>query len=157
MKKNKTAKNTSSMAPVIAIACFVVVYITTGYMTLGEESRHVPLLTAYVTIFLLILETLKRCLPSLRGIPKDSASDDEEAVTLGREITGLLYTAGLAASIYLMGFYVATPLYLFVAVAYMGKQPKKSAALIAVIASVAIYVIFEFALETHLYKGLFFS
>lgn len=157
MKKNKTAQNTSSMAPVIAIACFVVVYITTGYMTLDEESRHVPLLTAYVTIFLLILEGLKRYLPSLGGMPQNGASEDEEAVTLGREITGLLYTAGLAVGIYFVGFYVATPLYVFLAIAYLGNQSKKSATTVAVIASVVIYVVFELGLETRLYKGLFFS
>jgi hypothetical protein len=152
----KTAKNTSSFAPVIFIFCFTVGYIATGYIYLDEESRHVPLLTGYVTIFLLAIETLKRLIPSMSEEPRDTSGIEAVTVPIRREVIGLAYVAGLAALIYVFGFYIATPIYLFVAIAFLGSQSKKTAGISAVMASAVIYVVFELILETRLYQGLFF-
>jgi putative tricarboxylic transport membrane protein len=152
----KTAKNTTSFAPVIFILCFTIGYITTGYFYLDEESRHVPILAGYVTIFLLALETLKRFIPSMSEEPKDTSGIEAVTVPLIREIIGLTYVVVLAMLIFVFGFYIATPIYLFVAIAYLGSQPKKTAGIAAVVASVVIYIVFELILETRLYQGLFF-
>lgn len=152
----KTVKNTSSFAPVIFIFCFTVGYIATGYIYLDEESRHVPILTGYVTIFLLALETLKRFIPSMAEEPRDTSGMDAVTVPVSREVIGLAYVAFLASMIYVFGFYVAIPIYLFVAITFLGSQTKKIAGTSAVVASVVIYVVFELILETRLYQGLFF-
>jgi putative tricarboxylic transport membrane protein len=157
VKKAKTAQNTTSLAPVIFIFCFTIGYIITGYTSLEEDSRHVPLLTGYITIFLLILETLKRFMPGESTEQSELSSEEEINVPISREITGLLYAAGLGASIYFLGFYIAIPIYLFLAVAYLGNQVKRTAVTISVIGSVIIYVVFELLLEIRLYEGLFFS
>jgi hypothetical protein len=157
VKKAKTAQNTTSLAPVIFIFCFTIGYIATGYITLDEDSRHVPILTGYVTIFLLILETLKRFMPGESTGQSELASDEEINVPISREIIGLLYAAGLGGAIYFLGFYIAIPLYLFLAVAFQGKQEKRSALTISVMGSVIIYIVFELLLEIRLYQGLFFS
>jgi hypothetical protein len=152
----KTAKNTTSFAPVIFIFCFTVGYIATGYIYLDEESRHVPILTGYVTIFLLALEALKRFIPSMAEEPKDTSGVEAVTVSVSREIIGLAYVVALASLIYIFGFYVAIPIYLFIAIAYLGNQPIKTAGISAVVASAVIYVVFELILETRLYQGLFF-
>ncbi len=152
----KTATNTTSIAPVVFIFCFTVGYIATGYIYLDEESRHVPILTGYVTIFLLALETLKRFMPSMAEEPKDTSGMEAVTVELSREVIGLAYVVFLAAMIYVFGFYAAIPVYLFVAIAFLGSQTKKTAGISAIIASIVIYVVFELILETRLYQGLFF-
>ena len=157
-KKTRVHENTTSLAPVIFIFCFTIGYILTGYLALDEDSRHVPILTGFVTIVLLIFESLKRFIYKEAEGAKDSTSAEVEVnVPLTREVIGLLYIAGLATAIFFLGFYVAIPLYLFVAIAYLGKQPKKSAITVAVIASVVIYIVFELLLETRLFQGLLFS
>lgn len=152
----KTATNTTSIAPVIFIFCFTVGYIATGYIYLDEDSRHVPILTGYVTIFLLTLETLKRFIPSMSQEPKDTSGMEAVSVPISREVIGLSYVAWLAGLIYIFGFYVAIPVYLFVAITYLGHQRKKTAIISAIVASAVIYVVFELILETRLYQGLFF-
>ena len=158
--KAKTPKNTTSLAPVIVIFCFTIAYMATGYMTLDEDSRHVPLLTGYVTLFLLVLETIKKYMPVLpeTQVEAENGSQvDVTDVTILRELTGLLYVAGLAMAIYILGFYVAVPVYLFIAISFFGAQLKRTALTVAVIASLVIYVVFELILETRLYQGLLFS
>ncbi len=157
-QKSKIHQNTTSLAPVIFITCFTIGYILTGYMSLDEESRHVPLLTGFVTLVLLFFESTKRFLFKAEEITEETASAEEVIdVPLSREFIGLLYIVGLAAAIFILGFYIAIPLYLFVAIAYLGKQAKKSAITVAIIASVVIYVVFQLLLETRLYQGLLFS
>jgi putative tricarboxylic transport membrane protein len=157
-EKSKVHQNTSSLAPVIFILCFTIGYILTGYMSLDEDSRHVPLLTGFVAITLLFFEAMKRFIFKADAVSvEESVSDDDMDVPLSREITGLAYIAGLAMAIYFLGFYAAIPIYLFVAIAYLGKQPKKSAITVAIIASVVIYVVFQLLLEIRLYQGLLFS
>jgi putative tricarboxylic transport membrane protein len=157
-QKSKIHQNTSSLAPVIFIFCFTIGYILTGYIALDEDSRHVPVLTGFVTIILLIFESLKRFIfKGTEGAEESTPTEVEVNVPLTREVIGLLYIAGLAMAIFFLGFYVAIPLYLFVAIAYLGSQPKKSAITVAVIASVVIYIVFELLLETRLYQGLLFS
>ena len=158
--KAKTPQNTTSLAPVIFIFCFTITYIVTGYMTLDEDSRHVPILAGYVTIFLLMLETLKRfVVEKSENQPEAEIKPEEDAVNVSilRELTGLLYVAGLAMTIYFFGFFVAIPVYLFVAIVFLGKQSKKTAMIITTIASITIYIVFELLLETRMYQGLLFS
>lgn len=152
----KTATNTTSIAPIIFIFCFTLGYIATGYIYLDEDSRHVPILTGYVTIFLLALETLKRFMPSMAEEPKDTSGMEAVTVELSREVIGLSYVVFLASMIYVFGFYIAIPIYLFVAITYLGHQRKKTAIISAIVASAVIYVVFELILETRLYQGLFF-
>ena len=159
-RKAKTPQNTTGIGPVVVIFCVTVIYIVTGYMTLDEDSRHVPILTGYVTIFLLLLETLKRYMPGLFGIePETKKTVDEEAVdvSISRELTGLLYVAGLALTVFLFGFFIAIPVYLFVAITVLGKQPVKTATIVTITASIIIYLVFELLLEMRMYQGLLFS
>lgn len=158
MKKSKVHQNTTSLAPVIFILCFTIGYILTGYMALDEDSRHVPVLTGFVTILLLVFESMKRFVFKETEAAEDTSSAEVEVnVPLSREVTGILYIAVFAMAIFFLGFYIAIPLYLFVAIAYLGKQQKKSAVTVAVIASVVIYVVFELLLETRLFQGVLFS
>ena len=159
-KKAKTPQNTTSLAPVIFIFCFTIIYIVTGYMTLDEDSRHVPILTGYVTIFLLIFETLKRfVVVKSEKQPEAEIKSDEDPVNVSilRELTGLLYVAGLAMTIYFFGFFVAIPVYLFVAIVFLGKQSKKTAIIVTTIASIIIYIVFEVLRESMRYQGRVWS
>jgi len=126
----------------------------TGYYTLDEESRRMPLLTGYVSIFLLVLDMFT----GLRSKNGNQKEDHEmTGISTGREITAILYVGALALGIYVAGFFVALPLYLMASMVYQGRQTYKLALLVALPASVAIYVVFELLLELHLYTGVIFS
>ena len=160
IKKSKTAQNTTSLAPVVFIFCFTLIYIFTGYISLDEDSRHVPIMTGYVTIFLLLFEALKRYLPKnkkeqLEGEVK--ANEETINVSILREFIGLLYVASLALMIYFFGFFIAVPTYLFFAITFLGNQPKKMAIAATLIASIIIYLVFQLLLEIRMYEGLLFS
>ena len=64
--------------------------------------------------------------------------------------------AATAAGFY-VGFHVAIPLYLFVSVAWLGRQPVRKALMVAAGTSLAIYVVFELALAYSLHRGIFFQ
>ena len=142
------------LLPVIVIAAVVAAYMVTGYLTLDADQRRVPLLTGYVTLLLLTLEAFRNRLARRRMADKPPAGP---AVPLSREILALLYVAGLVLGIYIAGYLVAIPVYLFVSLLWLGRQPARHSAIITVTASIAIYVIFELTLEYRLFKGLLFS
>jgi len=146
--------NISNLLSTGLIFIFVFAYMITGYYTLDEESRRMPMLTGYVTIFLLALDMFI----GLRSHNGNQIEDHEMTeVSIGREIKAILYVGALALCIYVAGFFVALPLYLIASMVYQGRQSYRLALLVALPASVAIYVVFELLLELHLYTGVIFS
>lgn len=152
-------KQTISLLPSIVILVFVVAYIVSGYFMLDESTRLVPLLAGIVTLVLLILDMLMaRYSP---GGDRESEQAEGGGVIVpksrGRELTAILFVAGGVAGIYLVGFLIAIPLYLFASIAYLGNQSTKIALIVAVVASLLIYVLFEVALDYQLFPGVIFS
>jgi len=152
--KIPTSGNISNLLSTVFICIFAFAYMITGYYTLDEESRRMPMLTGYVTIFLLALDMFI-------GLRTHNGNQEEDHdmidISFGREIKAILYVGALALGIYVAGFFVALPLYLIASMVYQGRQTYKLAVLVALPASVAIYVVFELLLELHLYKGVIFS
>jgi len=151
--KNLTTSRTANLVTSLLILAFVIVYMLTGYLTLDEESRRVPLLTAYVTIFLLALDLFNH------ARPKDKLEFDEEMndVSISREIIAILYVGGLALGIYLLGYFLALPIYLIASIFYLGRQSLRLAILVALPASITVYVVFELLLKFQLFRGVLFT
>jgi len=152
--KISTSGKISNLLTTGFIFIFVLTYMIIGYYTLEEESRRMPMMTGYVTIFLLALDMFMGLRSKNGNQEKDHEMTD---VSFGREIKAILYVGALALGIYVAGFLVALPLYLIVSMVYQGRQTYKLAVLVALPASVAIYVVFELLLELHLYTGVIFS
>ena len=142
------------LLPVIVIAAVVAAYMLTGYFTLDADQRRVPMLTGYLTLVLLVLEAISTRFARRQTPDKPPA---KPAIPVSREILALAYVAGLVLGIYFVGYLVAVPVYLFVSLVWLGRQPMRRSIIITVTASIAIYLIFELTLSYRLFKGLLFS
>jgi hypothetical protein len=60
-------------------------------------------------------------------------------------------------AIYLVGFLVAIPLYLYASIAFLGQQSRRSALIVALVTSLVIYLVFEVALAYDLFAGVLLS
>ncbi len=152
-------KQKISLLPSIVIFAFIVAYIVSGYFMLDESTRLVPLLAGTVTLVLLILDMLMARFGA--GGDRDSEQAEGGGVVVpesrGRELAAILFVAGGVAGVYLVGFLIAIPLYLFASIAYLGNQSTKIALIVALVASLLIYVLFEVALDYQLFPGVLFS
>lgn len=147
-----------SLLPSIVILAFVIAYIVTSYLTLDAISRWVPLLAAAATLALVSIEIV-RCVFRVKAGDTASTTHDNSASppTTARAVTAIAYVVAGVATIYLLGFLPALPLYLFASIAVLGRQSSRVAAIVAVVTSLVIYAVFEIALGYELYRGLFFS
>lgn len=155
MKRDAPTRPTNgSIAAALAILAFVVAYMADGYLTLDPASRNVPLLAGTVTIVLALVE-LARSITVRRRLP--APADASSGAPRGREWQVLASVAGAIAGVYLLGFLVAIPVYLGVAVGLIGGRSWRAAAVTAALTTVAIYVAFELLLSYRLFAGVLLS
>lgn len=148
------SRRLTGIIPSVLIVLFAAGYLATAYLTLDATTRRVPVLTGFVTLILLAIDILRDVFAAHdRPAPDETPGPSRH----GREITAILFLAGGVAGIYLIGFLAAIPLYLIVSIAYLGAQPMRVAIIVALIASVSIYLIFDVALAYRLFPGILFS
>lgn len=159
MNRQGSDDNDSHHWPLLVIGVFVVSYLFVGYLTLDATGRRVPMIAAAVTLTLLIIEWLRG-----RFRPDDRVNGEQRegggvqaSGSAGREVLAIAFVAGGVVGIYLFGFTVAIPLYLFSSIAYLGKQSLRTAIMVSAISSLTIYLVFELLLSYRLYPGMFFS
>lgn len=154
MKKYLLFDAENTVALIIVLFC--ILYMVAAWVSLGEVSRQMPLLTGGVTVLLVVFSILSR---SIRGnrTPSDEHPDAMIEVPLAREFAGILYVVVLLLGIYLVGFYVAIPVYVFLSIGFLGHQSLKAAVLAASSALMAIYLMFDLALEYPLFTGIMLS
>jgi hypothetical protein len=129
------------------ICLFVVGYLLTGYLTL-------PLLAGGITLLLLLADMFRAAFGT--SADGDAAATERPGpdVARGREIVAILFVAGGVVAIYLVGFLVAIPLYLYASIAFLGQQSRRSALIVALVTSLVIYLVFEVALAYDLFAGV---
>lgn len=143
----------SGLAPSLVIAALTIIYLVTGYRTLDEESRHVPMLAAWLTLFVLLLDMVA----SWRGKHASLSVKVDEGVTIKNELRALLSLIGLVIAVYFLGFYVGGALYLLTSLWWVGKQGARFSTITTVIAFACIYLLFEKVLAFQLFRGILFS
>ena len=148
-----------SLLPSVATLLFVIAYLLSGWLTLDEVTRRVPLMTGGVTLVLLLVDIA-------RVIARGGAQSGSWVVegggvkvpeSRGREFAAIGLVAAGVGAIYLLGFLIAIPLYLYASIAYLGGQSARLAAVITVLTSLIIYLVFEVALEYRLFPGVLFA
>ena len=147
-------------AAAIVIATAVVLYVVIGFTTLDAASRRVPLLVGGVTLALLIVEILRQYAAATTGVSTDRDTvmqHARKAAPLMRELRVLGSVVGIVAGIYLVGFLIAIPVYLLGAMVYVGSVRARTALLVTVMTSAAIYVAFDLLLAYRLFPGILFS
>jgi uncharacterized protein YqhQ len=88
--------------------------------------------------------------------PKDQAAEEEAKSSFRQNIVIFAWLTGMALSIYLVGFLISIPLFVFSFLKTHGYGWLISAAHAAA-AVVVTYVLFIFALQAELYPGIIFS
>ena len=117
-----------------------------------SATRRIPILMGTI-IFVLAGITLIR---ELRSAKKQSNEDKEEEPPLSSYWQTGAWVLGVGVGIYLVGFLVAIPLFIISFLRLNGSRWWTSA-IIAGCTTVIIYVVFEYLLQVHLYRGLFFN
>lgn len=145
------------LVPAAVILAFVVGYLAVGLLTIDATSRIVPLLAAGVTALLLVIDMLRVVLGHRSDDNATPEGGGVQAVDPRRELVAVLSVVVGVAAIYVAGFLVAIPLYLFASIAFLGRQPIRSAAIVAVVATLVVYLVFEVLLAYDLYAGVLFE
>ncbi len=148
-----------SVLPSAVILVFVVFYLITGYLSLDDTTRRVPLLAGVVTLVLVIIDIARVIIRG--GAQSGSWVVEGGGVQVpesrGRELAAISLVAAGVAAIYLLGFLIAIPLYLFASIAFLGQQSSRAAVAVALLTSLVIYVVFEVVLDYPLFPGLLFA
>lgn len=141
------------LIPSLLISVFTLIYLVTGYRTLDEESRYMPMLTAYLTLFLLGLDLIA----GWQGKHAGRTAKVEPGVALTNEVRAVLSLIGLVVAIYFFGLYVGGVVYLLLSLRWIGKQSLRFAVITTIITFITIYLLFEKTLSFQLFRGILFS
>lgn len=146
--------------PAAGLLAVSIAYLITaaGYK---PESRAVPEAVAWVMIVLLLLDLasrsetrIGRALMALLN-PAALTGERPDAASGKRQIAAVSWILGFAVGLVALGILAAVPLYVFSALRFKGKRSIPVALAAAVIALLAIWLLFAEALRLPLYAGLF--
>ncbi len=139
-----------NMLPSLLLAAFVLAYLVTGYQTLEAESRQVPIMTAWITLFLLALDLFT----SWKGGNEENHKKTEVDLPLFIELRAPLSLLALIVMIYFVGFYIGGSIYLVLALCWLGDQKLRFSIITTVITFLSIYLLFEKGLSFQLFRGV---
>lgn len=133
-------------------------------LTYGPTSRLVPLVVGVPTVVALALVTLSYVFAPVEGlVSRFNASpvtvdsdlfDAGETVYVERPVLrALAWTIGLLVAMYLFGFVLVIPFFVYAYLTREGGHGRRRAALIGVLAAVTVSGLFEIVFATPLYPG----
>ena len=138
------------------VLLFIAVYLIDSY-TYTEDERKVPLLVAWATLGIFVLDVLVMsktrvgrmvavAFPRVRG-PIDHSPP---------KVAGSLFVwfAGLAAGIYLVGFLVVIPLFAVASLMLRGGRRPGAAVIFSASLFAAVWIVFEWLMGYELYRGI---
>jgi hypothetical protein len=135
----------------IFIMLFSLAIVLGAYRYPYEAARRIPVLIGSV-VFVLAVITL---VLELRSKKKDTSDAEEEPSLISYWKTGA-WVCGVGLSIYLVGFLVTIPLFLF-SYLKLNSTGWRRSIIVAVITTAVIYALFEYVLKFELYRGLIFN
>ena len=141
------------------VLVFIVGYLVESY-TYGEDERTVPLLAAWATLAIYVLDVLVMSdtrlgrfvaivFPRVRG-PLDR-SPAKAAASL------FAWFTGLAVGIYLAGFLITIPFYVILSLRIRGRRSYKTAVIFSTCVFAVVWVVFEWLMGYELYRGVLFG
>ena len=137
------------------------IYLSYGYT---PKVRLFPLMVGYTGLILCTLDLI-----SLTGTGfgriidtvfsgkavKETGKAPKFAPKLSRQLIAMAWMVGLTIGIYIVGFMVMVPVYVFSSMLFQGKKSVKKCAYGAVGTTVFVWVMFELLLKYELYRGIF--
>ncbi len=91
------------------------------------------------------------------GVTTMSHENPDAKANLFKEIKGLLWIVALLVGIYLIGFMITLPVYLFSFMRFSGRRSIQQSAIISVGSTAFVYVSFVVLLDYRLYPGILFG
>ncbi len=141
-------------------ACYL--YLAAAY---PPRARAFPEAVAWVMLGLLALDLVSRTqtriglalLRALNPAAEPGATHPREQSQRGSPVTAILWVAGLATALLLIGILNSVPLYIFASLRFRGERSLIMSLAIAAGATLLIWLLFGVVLRLNLYPGLFFD
>lgn len=152
-----TRRRFTDLAIAVVLLLVAVVATWTAY-SYTRSSGLFPIFAGWLFIALVAIEVsvqLRKLRRPAAAETADTRGSRREALI--NELSGPAWLVSLLLSIWLAGFLIAIPAYLFVFLALAAKRSWGQSALIAVVVTACVYVVFAWLLEYRLYAGLLFG
>jgi hypothetical protein len=144
----------------IVILLFSLAFGLISFFDPSLKSKLMPFILSCIIFFLTTVQLIREFLAGRRaGIekaPADENSEEEAQSTLGQNVVIFAWLTGMALAIYLFGFLISIPLFVFSFLKSNGFGWLISAAHAAA-AVIVTYVLFILALQSELYPGIIFG
>ena len=151
-------------------AAIFVLVMSIGFLIWASTYPHVPgavpVLVAWITIVLSLIDIVAqfetpwgrwvRRLITADKIVEWKMEGDEDAV-LSRILLSIAWLAGYLVGLFLVGFLIATPIYIFFYMVIHGGRSARDSALTAAGTTFLIWLVFVVLFKYPLYKGLLFG
>lgn len=145
----------------VLVALFAALVLSTAYGYSGISGTF-PQLVGWIFLGLALLEVLVQVLavrkparaPAPQAEARQAGSPDADNTSAVKEMKGFLWLGGLLLGLYLVGFMVSTPLYVFAFLRFSGGRGLGMSAAVAAGATAFVYVVFIQLLEYKLYPGI---
>ena len=122
--------------------------------TYSQSSGFFPKFIGWIFVMLTLVELLRQ---TMSLFAKKQKETKESTSNLAREITGFLWLAALLATLYLLGFLIATPAFIFSFLRISAGKSLRECLLISGLGTVLVYVVFVVLLEYRLFAGVLFA
>jgi Tripartite tricarboxylate transporter TctB family len=150
------------------LAPAVIWLLAAGYLaeaySYPADSRAFPAMVAWAMIVLVGLDLLSRTATPVgrvvtRWLNPATGEHKTEGIThsIGRQVVAMLWVAGFAAALVILGVLTAIPLFVFGSMRLRGGRPLLSCVLTAGGATLFIWLLFAVVLRLQLYPGLLFG
>lgn len=140
----------------LLVVVFAALVLATAY-TYSGISGTFPQLVGWIFLGLALLEVAAQVVATMRPIKvedRSSATPDPEKVNVIKEIKGFVWLGGLLLGLYLVGFMISTPLYVFAFLRFSGGRSLAMSAGVAAGATAFVYVVFVHLMEYKLFPGI---
>ncbi len=147
---------TASLLALMAAGALITAY------TYSRSSGLFPKFAGWIFLVLTLMEVVAELKPVIaaRRLTRPAAETESSAgrgFDIRQEMKGFLWLVGLLGGIYLVGFLVAIPLYIFAFLSISAGRSLRDCALVSALATGAIYLLFVALLEYRLYSGILFG
>jgi hypothetical protein len=152
-------------AALVVLAGAVVFLLWT--QTVPARAAAMPTLVGWLTIVLALIDIVAQTNTAVGGAVRRfisaekviewKAQGDGEDATWGRVLLSVLWVIGYLGGVYLAGFLLTTPLYVFSYMLLHGGKSLRVAGIMAVVTTVLIWLTFEIAFKYPLYPGILFG
>jgi hypothetical protein len=162
--KNLFGTPVSDYLPAAGLLVLTIGYLATAY-NYSPDARAVPAGVAWVMLVLVGLDLVSRTRTALGATlmhwlnpagDADKMADHKRYPAL-KQIGAVLWIAGFAAAMLLIGILYAVPLYVFASLFFRGKRSLLLAAGVSATATAMIWLLFVAVLGLELYPGMLFG